>query len=160
MQIAYQGDAGWFLTRYLFEKSDYLRSLFLNQTTANRQKLLAICQLLHFTQGVSQKLSANSDQRPQNLFLSHLRNLLLSGDERVPSLADNSEKNDAIQIMTVHTSKGLEFPIVYVPNLNKDLFPPRNRGSMATLPRQLATGASKRRRRIRGLLPNWACFRR
>jgi DNA helicase-2/ATP-dependent DNA helicase PcrA len=32
--------------------------------------------------------------------------------------------------MTVHAAKGLEFPVVYVPGLQKDVFPPRNRGSV------------------------------
>ena len=34
-----------------------------------------------------------------------------------------SDESDAIQIMTVHQSKGLEFPVVIIPSLKKDNFP-------------------------------------
>ena len=34
-----------------------------------------------------------------------------------------SEETDGIQIMTIHQSKGLEFPVVIVPSLKKDNFP-------------------------------------
>lgn len=34
-----------------------------------------------------------------------------------------SQENDGIQIMTIHQSKGLEFPVVIVPSLKKDKFP-------------------------------------
>ena len=33
---------------------------------------------------------------------------------------------NAVQVMTVHKSKGLEFPVVYVPHLAKGHFPVRN----------------------------------
>ena len=33
------------------------------------------------------------------------------------------EEKDAIQIMTIHQSKGLEFPVVIIPSLKKDNFP-------------------------------------
>lgn len=33
------------------------------------------------------------------------------------------EERDAIQIMTIHQSKGLEFPVVIIPSLKKDNFP-------------------------------------
>lgn len=41
---------------------------------------------------------------------------------------------DAVQIMTMHASKGLEFNIVYLPDLNQDILP----GKKATTPEALA----------------------
>ena len=35
---------------------------------------------------------------------------------------------DAVQIMTVHQAKGMEFPAVFVPNLLKNRFPPKKHG--------------------------------
>jgi len=35
---------------------------------------------------------------------------------------------DAVQIMTVHQAKGMEFPVVFVPNLVKNRFPSRRQG--------------------------------
>lgn len=37
--------------------------------------------------------------------------------------AFKDEKKDAIQIMTIHGSKGLEFPVVIIPSFKKDNFP-------------------------------------
>lgn len=36
---------------------------------------------------------------------------------------DNGEEKDAVKLMTVHSSKGLEFPIVFLPALEEDIFP-------------------------------------
>lgn len=36
---------------------------------------------------------------------------------------DRSESNDSVKLMTVHTAKGLEFPIVFVCSLNEGIFP-------------------------------------
>lgn len=50
-------------------------------------------------------------------------------EERIDiSLEKGSEEIDSVKIMTIHASKGLEFPICYFPNLNsgldkKDIFP-------------------------------------
>ncbi|OGW33246.1 MAG: hypothetical protein A2X58_10920 [Nitrospirae bacterium GWC2_56_14] len=46
---------------------------------------------------------------------------------------------DAVQIMTVHQSKGTEFPVVFAPNLLKNRFPPKAHGGRQwyhVLPRQ------------------------
>ncbi len=42
---------------------------------------------------------------------------LLTGDEK------NSENTDSVNLMTVHSAKGLEFPVVYVVGLEENLFP-------------------------------------
>ena len=65
-------------------------------------------------------------------FLEYVRELAASrrGDGSLYApLADN-----AVQVMTVHKSKGLEFPVVYVPNLARGRFPGRG-GVEAPLPR-------------------------
>lgn len=38
---------------------------------------------------------------------------------------DKAEKNQSIQLMTIHSAKGLEFPYVFVPGLNEGIFPNR-----------------------------------
>lgn len=40
---------------------------------------------------------------------------------------DQEEKSDKVQLMTVHTSKGLEFPVVFVVGLEEGLFPLKRR---------------------------------
>lgn len=36
----------------------------------------------------------------------------------------------AIQIMTIHQAKGLEFPVVFIPGLNKNYFPSKGKGGL------------------------------
>ena len=39
---------------------------------------------------------------------------------------DQKEKTDAVQMMTIHTAKGLEFPYVFVCGLNEGIFPSKH----------------------------------
>src|SRR5690606_6494248 len=41
---------------------------------------------------------------------------------------------DAVQLMTIHGAKGLEFPVVHVPGLNQDTFPGPVSGRSQLLP--------------------------
>ncbi|MGC4046406.1 MAG: ATP-dependent helicase [Armatimonas sp.] len=55
-------------------------------------------------------------------FLDHLRRLARLG----ASLGEPDEvPENTVRVLTVHASKGLEFPIVFVPNLSAGRFPPR-----------------------------------
>lgn len=63
-----------------------------------------------------------------NLFeyIEYLNYSMETGDE--PSVANtDSDDYNAVNIMTVHKAKGLEFPVVFMVNLAADRFPSRNR---------------------------------
>lgn len=47
------------------------------------------------------------------------------------------QENNAVNILTVHSSKGLEFPVVFMVNLVSDRFPSRNRSDDLPIPDQL-----------------------
>lgn len=47
------------------------------------------------------------------------------------------KESDAVNIMTVHSSKGLEFPIVFLVNLVSDRFPTRERKEKIPIPQDL-----------------------
>ncbi len=51
-------------------------------------------------------------------------------------LASNSDwgENNAVNILTVHSSKGLEFPVVFLVNLVSQRFPTRERGEKIPIP--------------------------
>lgn len=53
---------------------------------------------------------------------------------------------DAVQIMTVHQAKGMEFPVVFVPNLVKNRFPTKGQGGRQwyhIIPRAAVVGADR-----------------
>lgn len=63
------------------------------------------------------ELALLSDRRGETLseFLDFIRRRLGS-NERIPDLDVLKEQNDGVQLMTIHKSKGLEFPVVFVVN--------------------------------------------
>ena len=58
-------------------------------------------------------------------FVQYLDLLIESGDS--PSVVESDTLDDAVQVLTVHRSKGLEFPVVFLVGLNEDRFPNRLR---------------------------------
>lgn len=45
--------------------------------------------------------------------------------------------SDAVNILTVHSSKGLEFPVVFLPSLTKNRFPTRKRTEQIPVPEEI-----------------------
>lgn len=76
-----------------------------DQTVANIRKLLSLARSFE-TAGAA----------PLADFVAHLD--LLTGEEDKEGEAALDQGGDAVQILTVHASKGLEFPIVFVPDLD------------------------------------------
>jgi DNA helicase-2/ATP-dependent DNA helicase PcrA len=62
--------------------------------------------------------------------------LMQMGESPQASVADSVDMN-AINILTVHASKGLEFPIVFVVNLVKERFPSRQRSEQIPIPQDM-----------------------
>ncbi|MCP2606573.1 ATP-dependent helicase, partial [Candidatus Aminicenantes bacterium AC-708-I09] len=68
-------------------------------------------------------------------FAKHLELLQEVGDN--PSTAEAELDEDAVNILTVHKAKGLEFPVVFMVSLIADRFPGRERREKITIPREL-----------------------
>src|SRR5207247_2030388 len=81
--ILRKGDAWMLLARYLFKTSALLRPILASPRIAAQQQLLALYQLLQFSQGQAQKLEAGTGAPAQAAFLAHLRFLLLCGEARI-----------------------------------------------------------------------------
>lgn len=108
------------LTEYLFTKSRYLDTVLADDGVSGQQQRLAIFQLLQFS--IEHKPVGNSNSRQQ--LLKWIRRLETFGDERqlrqMPSAAAGI---DAVRLLTVHASKGLEFSVVYLPAMGTTIFP-------------------------------------
>lgn len=65
-------------------------------------------------------------------FVRHLDLLREGGDD--PAAVEADEEADAVQLLTVHKAKGLEFPVVFLVSLVADRFPSRTRREPLALP--------------------------
>jgi DNA helicase-2/ATP-dependent DNA helicase PcrA len=69
-------------------------------------------------------------------FIDYINLILESGDS--PLIDDQEfEQRDAVRLMTVHASKGLEFPVVFIPSLVRNRFPSRNMSDKLPIPDKL-----------------------
>ena len=127
------------LTTWLFERSDYLRPLLLSKDIGAQQKLVAIYHLLKvcvepFTLGDFRRKS----------FLDRVRRIeSLNQDSSFRAVASEAAAMDAVHVMTIHGSKGLEFRAVHLPGLATRYMPTNRQGTRCPPPpslAQLATG--------------------
>ena len=65
-------------------------------------------------------------------FIDYLETMRNVGDDQ--STVQFDPDLDAVNVMTVHSAKGLEFPVVFLVNLVADKFPSRQRGDPIPLP--------------------------
>ena len=113
------------LTYYLFERSRYLDTTLGDQSVAGKQLLMALYQFLQFAHEHRPAAPAEATDAKLRL-LRYIRKLEIYGDEKqlrqLPIWADGIE---AVRLLTVHASKGLEFQAVYLPILGRGRFPAR-----------------------------------
>ena len=68
-------------------------------------------------------------------FVDYLDALRGAGDD--PATVEFDPDTDAVNVMTVHSAKGLEFPVVFMVNLISDKFPSRSRSEAIEVPEEL-----------------------
>jgi superfamily I DNA/RNA helicase/Zn-dependent peptidase ImmA (M78 family) len=141
--LAYKGNAFSFFTRYLFGPARYLRDLLADPSVTARQRVLAIHQLLLLARAHAQRLDP-ADERPQRAFLDHVRRLVSTQEDSRARVPAGAEGIEGVRLLTIHASKGLEFPVIFLPNLAKDLFPSRARSGMIALPGEIDSGRGAR----------------
>lgn len=121
--VEFKTSPHFLLADYLFNKGGALAQGLVGDTVIAQQRRLAIYQLLQIA---FEHHSAKGD--PKRAFLDYVRRLEILDEEkefrRLPAAAAGI---DAVRLMTVHASKGLEFPVVHIPSLSPSHFPPNNR---------------------------------
>src|SRR4029077_19182224 len=65
-------------------------------------------------------------------FVNHLDALMDAGDD--PALAEADTDIPAVQVLTVHKAKGLEWPVVFLVNCVQEKFPTSRRGEALEMP--------------------------
>ena len=121
---------GEVLYEYLTNKK-YLKKLGGDPTVENELKIHNIAK---FFDRIAQ-FNHSSDERGVLKFLENLELILEVGDEVISS--DIDPDIDAVNILTVHASKGLEWPVVFVINCVADRFPSRNKRDPLPIPDDL-----------------------
>jgi DNA helicase-2/ATP-dependent DNA helicase PcrA len=76
---------------------------------------------------------SDRDRVPQ--FVQHLDLLIEGGDD--PAAIEADHDADAVNVLTAHKAKGLEFPVVFLVGLVADRFPSRGRREPLALPEAL-----------------------
>jgi DNA helicase-2/ATP-dependent DNA helicase PcrA len=137
------GTRAWsVLSSYLFVHSKYLDRYLADDSVAGRQRRLAVYQLLRFASEYRSRWPTGPKMNPRRQLLQHVRWLEALGEEKqlrqMPSWAEGV---DAVRLLTVHSSKGLEFDSVYVPILGSGVFPAIHRPGPCPPPPQVAVSS-------------------
>ena len=104
------------------KESGYLDTFLLEESTEN---LFAVSNLQKFFDLVKNYEKDNPDTNIYE-YVDYLNYCIEVGESPLVDQVDLEDVN-AVNIMTVHASKGLEFPVVFLSNLVSERFPTRNR---------------------------------
>ena len=130
--LAHEKPAGEVLYRFLRD-SGLLSRLASTDSVAAEEALQNIARFFEIVRSQTDLLP---DDRV--VFVArHLQTLIDAGDD--PATAEVDPEADAVAVLTVHKSKGLEFPVVFMIGLVDGRFPARTRREPLALPTELVT---------------------
>lgn len=131
VRLAGSKNAGQVLYSFL-ERSGYLKTLVREEGLPAEIKTKNI--RIFFDK--VKNFSDLSDEDSLYSFSRHLDLLQQVGDN--PASAEADLEDDAVNVLTIHKSKGLEFPFVFMVSLIADRFPGRGRKEKISVPENLA----------------------
>jgi len=130
IQLANSQNAGQVLYSFL-EKTGYLKSLAEEGSLQAEVKIKNI--RIFFDK--MRNFSGLTEDDSIYSFAQHLDLLQQVGDN--PATAEAELEEDAVQVLTVHKAKGLEFPVVFMVSLIADRFPGRERRDKISIPDEI-----------------------
>ena len=128
-QLTSHLDVGQLLYRVI-NQIGYLKKLT-HQGLNSESKIKNVARFFEIVRSISRILS-NEDVYT---FSRYLDSLIEAGDD--PSMPEPDYDADAVNILTVHKAKGLEFKVVFLVSLVSERFPLRKRPEFMPLPREL-----------------------
>lgn len=135
------GDAADSLARYLFGPASPLPALLATAHPAATLQRLALGQLLALARAWTAPDGPGAMTPDVAAFLAYIRRLVAARAD--VGLGPQAQGDlDAVRVLTVHAAKGLEFPVVYVPNLAAGRFPVREQWAAAPPPPGLIPSGS------------------
>ncbi len=138
--IAASVSAWEFLSIYLLDRSSLVHEMTQSSSVQDRMRGVAVWQFLNFVRDQSPVGAGQPIQRT----LERVRQLVLLAEERdLRQVPVGALHLDAVRLMTVHGSKGLEFDAVHLPGLTVASFPSSNRGHRCPPPVGMIEGTEK-----------------
>ncbi len=125
--IGYTVSPWMFFTRFLFGQNSPARRLYREGTVTAAQQLLALGQLLAIAKAFADRPMVQGID-PAHIvpeFLAFVRRLVANGTH-IATTPESALGLDAVQIITAHSAKGLEYPYVFVTNLVAGRFPAKD----------------------------------
>jgi ATP-dependent DNA helicase UvrD/PcrA len=113
----------------LMEKTRYLEELGAGMETSEAAR--ATANVSRFAEMIAEFCETSTD-RSLEAYMRHLDLVLLSGEDEQPAAVEGLV--DAIQVMTIHQAKGLQFEAVFVPGLVEGRLPQSGRSPRFELP--------------------------
>jgi len=119
----------------LVHESGYLNIFLEEETIENRLSIKNLDLFLNVVKKFEVDYRADNHELPTLVNLVDYIDLLIEAGDS-PAQAE-IEDIDTINLLTVHSSKGLEFPVVFLVNLVAGRFPTRNRKDVIQIPDEL-----------------------
>jgi DNA helicase-2/ATP-dependent DNA helicase PcrA len=113
-------------------ESGYIQYLLDNESNENLFKVSNIAKFFDLIK----EFEKNNPQTNIYEFLDYIEYSIKVGDSPTVDASDFDDF-DGVNILTVHSAKGLEFPIVFICNLVSDKFPTRNMSDRIPIPDEL-----------------------
>lgn len=125
-----------FATIYL-DNTDLVRGLCNQVQDAMPLPAIAVWQFQNFLRSVR----IDGEGYPVTLLLDHIRRLVILSDERdLRDLPLAAQSLNAVRLMTIHGSKGLEFKVVHLPSLTSRSMPSAHRQTKTAPPDGMIDG--------------------
>ncbi len=116
------------------QESGFLAQLTARDTPEAEEQVRNLAKLF----GIARRVGEVLEENRVHSFVRHLDLLIEAGDD--PAAAEVDVEMNAVQVITAHNAKGLEFPVVHMVGLADGRFPLFPRGEDLPFPRELAKG--------------------
>lgn len=120
-----------YLTSWLLDRTRHLVELSKDDRVGGRMRCVALWQFLNFVRTPAPPIQGPPIRRT----LDRVRQLVLLAEERdLRQVPASALRMNAVRLMTVHGSKGLEFEAVHVPGMSVSSFPSNFQGQRCPPP--------------------------
>ena len=123
--------------RYIVEEKDYPENMLeFRDELESEDYISGVSRKVFERYGIENGFSDKITEVLQDTFDSSYKNtgdlirfIEESIEEGATHKVDNSSKQDAVTVQNIHSAKGLEYPAVFVADINQDRFPSTNSGN-------------------------------